>query len=53
MEERRKNTVKAKVEDAKEIAELLEQLSRKDKEKIRYVMIGLQMGEAARAGKTA
>lgn len=53
MEEKRKNTVKAKVEEAKEIAELLEQLSKEDKEKIRYVMIGLQMGEAVRTGKTA
>jgi len=34
MEEKRKNTVKAKVEDAKEIAKLLEQLSREGKDPI-------------------
>lgn len=32
---------------------VIEILQKIHKEKIRYVMIGLQMGEAVRAGKTA
>lgn len=45
----RKETITNKIEDAREFAELLEQLSETDKEKIKYIMIGLKMNEAVRA----
>lgn len=51
--DRRKETVNRKAEDAREFVELLEQLTEADKERIKYVMIGLKMGETVRAGLTA
>ena len=50
--DRRKETVNRKAEDAREFVELLEQLSEADKERVKYVMIGLKMGETVRAGLT-
>lgn len=49
----RKETVNRKAEDAREFVELLEQLSEADKERVKYVMIGLKMGETVRTGLTA
>lgn len=50
---RRKETVNNKAEDAKEFIELLEQLTDADKEKIKYIMVGLKMGEVVRSTLTA
>lgn len=51
--DRRKETVNRKAEDAREFVELLEQMTGADKERIKYVMIGLKMGETVRTGLTA
>ena len=51
--DRRKETVNRKAEDAREFVELLEQMTEADKERIKYVMIGLKMGETVRTGLTA
>lgn len=51
--DRRKETVNSKAEDAREFVELLEQMTEADKERIKYVMIGLKMGETVRTGLTA
>lgn len=44
-----KATIKEQSKDAREFAELLADLSDSDKEKIKCIMIGLQMAETARA----
>ena len=44
-----KETLKRKKEDAREFAELLNALSESDKEKIKYIMIGLKMRDSLTA----
>ena len=48
-----RENVRKQDKDAREFAELLAKLSDADKERIKYVMIGLQMAETARATPTA
>ena len=45
----KKETFESKKEDAREFAKLLNELSESDKEKIKYIMIGLKMRDSLTA----